>query len=153
VSPKYSSRPAIRHTKQAHSGGETDVKGADISLDYVGGNTNYPDASYRERDRIYQDHIDYEKGFLWFLAHDSRIPQELRNEVNSWGLCRDEWADTNYWPVQLYIREGRRLKGELVMTENDVLRDQTKADSVGLGSFVLDSHWVRRFCPRRGPFR
>jgi hypothetical protein len=121
-----------------------------FSIDYVGGNFDYPDGDYRTRDRLFADHVDYEQGFLWFLAHDPRVPQELRDEVNSWGLCRDEYPDTGHWPVQMYIREGRRLQGAYVMTERDILRDKTKEDSVGMGSFVLDSHWVQRFVTAEG---
>ena len=42
-----------------------------FSIDFVGGNYGYPEATYAERDRMLQAHQDYEKGFLWFLAHDS----------------------------------------------------------------------------------
>lgn len=121
-----------------------------FSIDYVGGNYDYPDGDYATRDRIFQDHLDYQKGFLWFLAHDERVPKTLREDVNSWGLCRDEYPDTGHWPVQMYIREARRMRGEYVMIEDDILARNTKPDSVGLGSFVLDSHWVRRFVDDQG---
>lgn len=121
-----------------------------FSIDYIGGNRDYPVLDYAARERMLQDHRDYEQGFLWFLAHDPRVPQELRDEVNSWGLCRDEWTDTGNWPVQLYIREARRMLGEYVMTERDVLQDKRKEDSIGIGSFVLDSHWVRRYVNEQG---
>ncbi|MBC7927615.1 MAG: FAD-dependent oxidoreductase, partial [Bryobacteraceae bacterium] len=124
-----------------------------FSIDYVGGNLDYPDGDYATRDKIFRDHEDYQKGFLWFLAHDSRLPKQLRDEVNSWGLCRDEYPETGHWPVQMYIREARRMKGEYVMTEHDILRNSTKEDSVGMGSFVLDSHWVQRFVDPRGHVR
>jgi hypothetical protein len=121
-----------------------------FSIDYVGGNYGYPDADYKSRDRMYHDHIDYQQGFLWFLARDPRVPQELRDEVNSWGLCKDEYVDTAHWPVQLYIREARRMIGRYVMTERDILSTHTKEDSIGMGNFVLDSHWVRRFENEQG---
>jgi hypothetical protein len=121
-----------------------------FSIDYIGGNNGFPDAGYAARRRMYQDHLDYQKGFLWFLAHDQRVPPELRDEVNGWGLCRDEYPDTGHWPVQLYIRESRRMVGRYVMTEHDILRQKTKDDAVAMGSFVLDSHWVQRFANRQG---
>lgn len=124
-----------------------------FSIDYVGGNLDYPDGDYPTRDRIFQDHLDYQQGFLWFLAHDTRVPKELRDEVNSWGLARDENADTQHWPVQLYIREARRLRGDYVMTERDILETNRKDDSVGLGNFVLDSHWVQRIIDPQGHVR
>ena len=45
------------------------------------------------------------------------------------------------------------MKGEHIMTEDDILRKNTKEDSVGMGSFVLDSHWVRRFVNDAGHVR
>ena len=42
------------------------------------------------------------------------------------------------------------MLGDYVMTERDVLRNKAKEDSIGLGSFVLDSHWVQRFADARG---
>ncbi|MBN9663676.1 MAG: FAD-dependent oxidoreductase [Acidobacteria bacterium] len=124
-----------------------------FSIDYVGGNVGYPGADYPTRDRIFQDHLDYQKGFLWFLAHDETVPRPLRDEVNSWGLCRDEYPDTGHWPVQMYIREARRMKGDYLMTEHDILRNKRKDDSIGMGSFVLDSHWVQRFVDDQGHVR
>ena len=124
-----------------------------FSIDYVGGNFEYPDGDYIKRDRIFEDHLDYQQGFLWFLAHDARVPRQLRDEVNSWGLCSDEYPDTGHWPVQLYIREARRMRGDYVMTEHDILTRKTKDDSVGMGSFVLDSHWVQRFADTNGNVR
>jgi hypothetical protein len=97
-----------------------------------------------------QDHEDYEKGFLWFLANDPRVPKALRDEANTWGLANDEFVDTNLWPTQIYVRESRRMVGQYVMTEKDVIEQQAKEDSVGMGSFVLDSHWVRRFVNSHG---
>jgi hypothetical protein len=120
------------------------------SIDYVGGNFDYPDGDYATRDRIFADHVDYQQGLLWFLGHDGRVPKQLRDEVNSWGLCKDEYPDTGHWPVQLYIREARRMRGAFVMTEHDILTRNTKEDSIGMGSFVLDSHWVRRFVDEKG---
>ena len=94
-----------------------------FSIDFIGGNYGYPEASYARRDQMLQDHLDYEQGFFWFLAHDPRVPRTLQDDVNSWGLANDEWADTKNWPTQIYIRESRRMIGDYVMTENDILKN------------------------------
>jgi len=147
--------PGICFARLVHLGpipnGKFDLNASGpFSIDYIGGNADYPDGDYVTRDRIYRDHEDYEKSFLWFLANDPRVPKSLRDDVNSWGLAKDEFTDTDHWPAQLYVREARRMIGRYIMTEHDVLKNKTKFDSVGMGSFVLDSHWVQRFENEQG---
>lgn len=147
--------PGIRFGRLVHlaklANGKFDLNAQGLySTDYVGGNTGYPDGSREERDRIWQDHIDYVQGFLWFLGHDERVPAALREETLSWGLCRDEFADNGHWPYQLYVREARRMIGEHVMTQRDVQEDIEKADGAGMGSFVVDSHIVQRLLAKDG---
>ncbi|MBN8729962.1 MAG: FAD-dependent oxidoreductase [Acidobacteria bacterium] len=121
-----------------------------FSTDYIGKNYSYPDASYAERDRLWQEHIDYVQGFYYFLANDPHVPKDLQAEVNSWGLCKDEYTDTNHWPHQLYVREARRMVGEFVASQKDLQTDLTKPDVIGMGSYNSDSHNIRRFVNSRG---
>jgi len=121
-----------------------------FSTDYIGKNYAYPDATYAERDRIWQDHVDYVQGFYYFLANDPRVPKDLQAEVNEWGLCKDEYTDTAHWPHQLYVREARRMVGEFVASQKDLQTDLTKPDVIGMGSYNSDSHNIRRFVNARG---
>ncbi len=122
---------------------DTNNNGA-FSTDYIGGSYDYPTGTYAARERIRQAHVEYIQGFLFFLATDGRIPAALKAEMNEWGLCRDEFADANHWPYQLYIREARRMVGEYVMSQKDIQTELTKPDAIGMGSYNSDSHNVQR---------
>jgi hypothetical protein len=121
-----------------------------FSTDYIGKSWDYPNASYARRAEIWRDHEEYTKGLFWFLAHDPRVPPTLQNEVNEWGLAKDEFTDNGHFPNQLYIREARRMLGEYVMTQRDIQTDLKKPDAIGMGSYNSDSHNVERVVDARG---
>ena len=147
-------RPQVMHevtliAKIPNKKADINNQGA-FSTDYIGKSWDYPDGNYAARKRIWDDHVNYTKGFFYFLAHDSRVPASLQQEVNSWGLAKDEFVDNENWPHQLYIREARRMVGEYVMSQKDIQTDLKKPDVIGMGSYNSDSHNIQRLATPDG---
>lgn len=125
--------------------GKTDLNNyGGVSTDHIGHNYDWPEADYATRERIFQDHVNYNLGLLYFLANDERVPATVRGEVRQWGLPSDEFAETANWPHQLYIREARRMISDAVMTEHHCRHYVQADDSVGLAAYTMDSHNCRR---------
>jgi hypothetical protein len=128
---------------------KSDVNNAGpFSTDLTGANYRYPEGDWKTRSQIWHAHEDYQRGFHVFLRTDARVPVAVREEVQRWGLCRDEFTDTGHWPSQLYVRESRRLRGSYIMTQSDCEGENPVVDSVGMGSYSLDSHSCQRFAWR-----
>jgi hypothetical protein len=116
-----------------------------FSTDDIGMSWDYPDASYERRREILKEHEDYEKGWFYFIANDPRVPGDVRERMAKWGLPKDEFPDTGGWPHQIYVREARRMAGAYVMSENELMKRRPTPDSVGMGSYGIDSHNVQRY--------
>lgn len=121
-----------------------------FSTDNIGMNYAYPEGSYAIRQQIVEEHKTYQQGLMYFIATDPRIPHDVQKEFNTWGLAKDEFLDNNHWPHQLYIREARRMVGKQVMTEHEILGRNPVNDSIGMGSYTMDSHNVQRYVTAEG---
>jgi hypothetical protein len=121
-----------------------------MSTDNIGMNYEYPEASYARRREILAEHETYQKGWLYFIANDPRVPREVQEQMRRWGLPKDEFKDNGGWPHQIYVREARRMVGLYVMTENELLQKRPTPDSVGMGSYTIDSHNVQRYITPEG---
>ena len=113
-------------------------------IDYVGGSDAWPDGDYETRERVFQAHVTYQQGVMYFLANDTSVPEEIRSALQKWGLPKDEYQETGGWTHQLYIREGRRMISATVMTEHNCRGTEVAADSIGLASYNMDSHHCQR---------
>ena len=115
-----------------------------FSTDMVGMNYKYPKADSSGREAIINAHIDYTKGLLYFIGHDSSMPVTLRNQMLQYGYPKDEYTDNGNWTPQLYIRESRRLIGQYIITQANCLGTTTVTDGVGMGAYTMDSHNTER---------
>ena len=129
--------------------GKTDTNNhGSFSTDNIGMNWDYPDASYERRAEIIAEHERYQKGYYYFLINDPRVPEDVRTKMGEWGLAKDEFRDNGHWPHQIYVREARRMLADVVVTENHVRRTAATPDSIGMGSYNMDSHNVQRYVAR-----
>ena len=128
---------------------DTNNHGA-FSTDNIGMNYDYPEGSYQRRREILKEHEDYQKGLMWFLAYDPRVPVDVREKVSQWGLAKDEFTDNGHWPHQIYVREARRMVSDFVTTELHLRRIKPTPKPVGMGSYNMDSHNVQRYVDEKG---
>lgn len=115
-----------------------------ISTDMIGTNYAYPESDYATREQIFKAHTDYNKGLLYFIGHDPRMPEHLRNQMLKWGYPKDEYTDTGNWSFQMYVREARRMIGETVMTQDHCEGRKVAEDGIGMAAYTMDSHNCQR---------
>ena len=121
-----------------------------FSTDFIGQNYNYPDGSYKEREKIINEHLSYQQGLMWTLAYHPRIPQKVREIVSQWGTCKDEHDKNTGWQHQLYIREARRMVSDYVMTQKNCEGVIAVDDVICMAGYGMDSHHVQRYVDSNG---
>ena len=122
-----------------------------FSTDFIGQNYAYPEATYEEREKIVEAHLNYQMGLMWTLAYHPRIPEEVRKVVSEWGVCKDEFTDNeNHWTQQLYIREARRMISDYVMTQLNCEGIEIADDPIAMAGYGMDSHHVQRYVDVNG---
>lgn len=119
--------------------GKSDINSTGpVSTDLLGASWAYPEASYTQRKQIWQEHLSWAEGLIYFLQNDPSVPETIRAQILKWGLPKDEFIDTAHWPNQLYVREGRRMLGEYVLTQHDLQEYRQKYDSIGMAGYNID---------------
>lgn len=126
-----------------------------ISTDLPEENWAWPEADWAWRDQFAKRLKEYTLGLLWFAQNDPELPLWFRRDCRQWGLAADEYRDNGHFPRQVYVREGRRMKGLYFYTLRDVLpsrsgqRPRIHSHSVSSGHYSADSHGVRKREPGR----
>jgi len=161
----YTVRPMTDGPVQMRNGDSNNA--GSFSTDYIGGNHRWPDGTYEPisfselpaprrglpvpllelyelRERIFQEHVTYQQGLYYFLANDPQVPAALQARVNKFGLDPREFVETGHWPHALYVREGRRMLSDYVMTQANCESTRIAEDSIALASYPMDSHSCQR---------
>ena len=116
------------------------------SLNCPGINWGYPEADRHHRQRLDQFHIDHAAGMIWFLQHDPRMPEKIREKMQRIGLHDEEFVDNNHWPWQIYVRQGRRIEGRQIITQHNFTVDKktgrtpTVEHPIAMGEHSFDVH-------------
>ncbi|MBN8418401.1 MAG: FAD-dependent oxidoreductase [Verrucomicrobia bacterium] len=118
--------------------------GKQFSMGLVGACNGWSEADEAGRAKIWEAHKQYTLELHHFLSTDPAVPAELRQQMAEIGLCRDEFAAYDHWSPQLYVREGRRMIGEYVVSQKDIMDQPTKDDPIVVSSFPIDSHDCQR---------
>jgi hypothetical protein len=127
-----------------------DVDGGGLmDADDIGASRGYADGDAATRAAIVAAHFQYHTGLLYFLGNDPRVPATFRESFSNFGLAADEFETNGGWPLQLYIREGRRMIGSYVLRQSDVETGATQPDPIGVGWSNFDCHATIRY-PRLG---
>jgi hypothetical protein len=124
-----------------------------FSTDNIGMNYDWAEADYATREKIFQEHLLYQRGLMWTLANHERVPEAIRKQFAKWGNCKDEFSEHQGWSHQLYVREARRMIGEYVMTQHNCQGRQKVEDAVGLAAYTMDSHNTQRYVDKNGHAR
>ncbi|HCN31214.1 MAG TPA: xanthan lyase [Verrucomicrobiales bacterium] len=140
-------RPHILWDLYPLPGGKFDANngiGKQFSMGLVGACNGWSEADEAGRAVIWEAHKQYTLEFYHFLTTDPAVPEHLRKEMSELGLCRDEFPEYEHWSPQLYVREGRRMIGEHIVTQKDIVEQPEKPDAIVVSSFPIDSHDCQR---------
>lgn len=119
------------------------------SPNLAGFSAEWAEGDWAARDRLYTYFREYTEGMWYFLQNDPAVPLVPRTDAFRFGLPRDEYEAEGNFPWQLYVRQGRRIKGSYVITEHDSIppdgrqRPHIHKDTVGVSEHGFDSHPCR----------
>ncbi|MGE9294770.1 MAG: FAD-dependent oxidoreductase [Puniceicoccales bacterium] len=115
-----------------------------VSTDFIGMNHDFPEASYAEREQIFQKHVKWVKGLMWFRGNDPVVSDDFKAWYQRFGWHQDMFVGTGGFSPALYVREARRMVSDLVMTEHHCTGREVVDDAIALAAYTMDSHNCRR---------
>ncbi len=123
------------------------------SLDLAEDNWDWPTATPARREQIYDRYLSHNVGLIWLLQNDPEVPAAMREDARRWGWCKDEWPEHGHVPRQVYVRQGRRIEGETMLTENDgkpkppLGRTTVQPTSISVIEWPFDPHGCHKYDP------
>ncbi|MEN3941619.1 FAD-dependent oxidoreductase [Prosthecobacter sp. SYSU 5D2] len=123
-----------------------DVSRGLVRLSMPGYNLGWPEGDAETRQEIYEEHLRYNVGLLYFLINDEAVPERIQQPAREWGWCKDEFTETNHLPPQLYVREARRMIGQHVYVQQDSehapgdARARLFTDAIAMGDYGNNCH-------------
>lgn len=112
----------------------------------LGPHNAYVEGNWKVRREIMDAHWEMAMAMLWFRQNDSSVPEQERRRWREYGLAGDEFTDHDHRPHEIYLREGRRLRGRYILTQADtqpaagLARPPLHADSIAFTEWYVDSH-------------
>lgn len=112
----------------------------------VGRQDPYVEGDWETRNSVAEQHRQATLALLYFRQHDPSVPLSIRKQWLQYGLPKDEFADNDHMPHEIYARETRRIHGLAVFSENDAQladrleRAPIRPDSISITEWFLDSH-------------
>ncbi|HYF33962.1 MAG TPA: FAD-dependent oxidoreductase [Prosthecobacter sp.] len=133
-----------------------DVSRGLVRLSMPGHNLGWPEGGAAERRAIFNEHLRYNVGLLYFLQNDEAVPDKIRVPAREWGWCKDEFTETDHLPPQLYVREARRMTGRHVFKQQDSehaagdSRALLHSRSIAMGDYGNNCHGTSHEGPQIG---
>jgi hypothetical protein len=133
-----------------------DVSNGFVRLSLPGDQLLWPEGDAAVRQQIYDEHVRWNVGLIYFAQTDPSLPEPFRAEAGKWGWCKDEFVESGHIPPQLYVREARRLVGLRIFTQNDTRHADGDArailhrDAIAIGDYGHSSHGTRHEGSRFG---
>lgn len=117
-----------------------------VSLDWHDPrSTEYITASASRRAEIEYAAKQYVLEMWQFYSTDASVPIACRNSFAAYGPALDEYQNTGNFPPYLYIRKGRTMLTDVVVTQNDITTPTAWADPVAFIYYAFDSHRTKFF--------
>lgn len=136
-----------------------DVSSGFVRLSLPGDQLLWPEGDAAVRQQIYDEHVRWNVGLIYFAQNDPDLPAAFRDAALAYGWCKDEFVETGHIPPQLYVREARRMLGLRIFTQKDTRHADGDArailhrDAIAMGDYGHSSHGVRhegsRFAGKR----